>query len=189
MRVKHYFVIFFVIHHITPCDEVGWLNVWNHSLSRLDFIFHWKASLFLQHECQIWATRVGQERHEYKTSKTRAKQVRQECDMKATRTTRVRHEWKILVFITKRFNETLTIFKRSFKTNERLQGVKQYHSRNYLLEVPRSHAKMHLKSSPQKLNFVIAKAVLKRYTLDCGSKYPCTFPHSYTTSFLIKPAW
>ena len=29
--------------------------------------------------------------------------------------------------------------------NERLQGEEQYHSKNYLLEMPRSHAKMRLK--------------------------------------------
>ena len=45
--------------------------------------------------------------------------------------------------------------------NERLQGEKQYHSKNYLLEVPRSHPKMCLKSAPQKLNFVVTKAISK----------------------------
>ena len=33
--------------------------------------------------------------------------------------------------------------------------------KNYLLERPRSHAKMHLKSALQKLNFVMAKAISK----------------------------
>ena len=37
---------------------------------------------------------------------------------------------------------------------------------------------MRLKSPPQKPNFVIAKAIPKCYTLDCGCKYPCTFPDS-----------
>ena len=63
--------------------------------------------------------------------------------------------------------------------NERLQIKEQFHSKNYLLEMPRSHAKMRLKSGPQKLNFVMAKAISKRYTLDCSCKCPCTFPHSY----------
>ena len=63
--------------------------------------------------------------------------------------------------------------------NERLQGEEQLHSTNYLLEMPRSHAKMHLKSAPQKLNFVIAKTISKSYTLDCSFKCSCTFPHSY----------
>ena len=33
----------------------------------------------------------------------------------------------------------------------------EFHSKNYLL--PRSHAKMCLKSAPQKLNFVTVKAI------------------------------
>ena len=63
--------------------------------------------------------------------------------------------------------------------NERLQGVEPFHSKNYLLELPRSHGKMCLKSTPQKLNFVITKAISKMYTLDCSGKCPCTFPRSY----------
>ena len=33
--------------------------------------------------------------------------------------------------------------------NERLQGKEQFHSKNWLLEMPRSHAKMRLKGAPQ----------------------------------------
>ena len=55
----------------------------------------------------------------------------------------------------------------------------QFHSKNCLLEMPCSHAKIHLKSAPQKLNFAMAKSISKRYTLDCSCKCPCTFPHSY----------
>ena len=33
--------------------------------------------------------------------------------------------------------------------------------------MPRSHAKMRLKSAPQKLNFLMAKDVSKSYTLAC----------------------
>ena len=58
-------------------------------------------------------------------------------------------------------------------------GEKRFHSKNYLFEMTRSSAKMHLKSAPQNLNFVMAKATSKSYTLDCSCKYPCTFPHSY----------
>ena len=50
--------------------------------------------------------------------------------------------------------------------SERLQGEEQFHSQNCLLEMPRSHAKMRLKSAPQKLNFSIAKDISKSYTLD-----------------------
>ena len=51
-------------------------------------------------------------------------------------------------------------------TSERLQGEEQFHSKNYLLEMPRSHAKIRLKSAPQKLNFLMAKDISKSYTLD-----------------------
>ena len=66
--------------------------------------------------------------------------------------------------------------------NERLQGEEQFHSKNYLLEMPQNTLKcikIHLKSAPQKLNFVMAKAISKSYTLDCSCKCSCTFPHSY----------
>ena len=63
--------------------------------------------------------------------------------------------------------------------NEKLQEEEEFHTENYLLEMPRSHAKMHLKSAPQKLHFVMANAISKSYTLDCSCKYPCTFPYSY----------
>ena len=66
-----------------------------------------------------------------------------------------------------------------YMASERLQGGQQFHSRSYLLEIPRFHAKMCLKSAPQKLNFLMAKAISKRCTLDCSNKCPCTFPHSY----------
>ena len=63
--------------------------------------------------------------------------------------------------------------------SERLQGEEQFHSKNYLLEMPRSYAKMRLTSAPQKLNFLMAKAISKSYTLDCSCKCHCTFLHSY----------
>ena len=66
-----------------------------------------------------------------------------------------------------------------YMTNDRLQGEVQYHSKNYLLEMPRSHAKIRSKSAPENLNFVMAKAISKSHTLNCGCKCPCTFPHSY----------
>ena len=43
--------------------------------------------------------------------------------------------------------------------NEKLHGEEQFHSKNYLLEMTRSHAIMHQKSPSQKLNFVMAKAI------------------------------
>ena len=43
--------------------------------------------------------------------------------------------------------------------NKRLRGEEQFHSKNYALEIPRSHIKMRLKSAKQKLNFAMAKAI------------------------------
>ena len=59
-----------------------------------------------------------------------------------------------------------------FMASERLQGEEQFHSKNYLLEMPHFHAKMRLKSAPQKLNFLMAKAISKPCTLDCSFKFP-----------------
>ena len=56
--------------------------------------------------------------------------------------------------------------------SERLQGEEQFHSKNYLLGMPRFHAKIRLKSAPQKLNFLMAKAISKPCTLDCSFKSP-----------------
>ena len=41
-----------------------------------------------------------------------------------------------------------------YMASERLQGEKQLHSKNYLLEMSRFHAKMCLKSAPQKLSYI-----------------------------------
>ena len=73
----------------------------------------------------------------------------------------------------------------SYMASERLQGDEQFHSMNYLLQMPRFFAKMRLKSAPQKLDFLITKAISKRCTLDCSCKYPCTFPHSYAQYFSL----
>ena len=59
-----------------------------------------------------------------------------------------------------------------YMASERRQGEEQFHSKNYLLEMPRFHAKMRLKSAPQKLNILMAKAISKRCRLDCSCKCP-----------------
>ena len=56
----------------------------------------------------------------------------------------------------------------SYIANERLQREEQFHSKNYLLEMTPSHAKMRLKSAPQNLKFVMANGISKSYTLDCN---------------------
>ena len=62
--------------------------------------------------------------------------------------------------------------------NEKLLGEEQFHSKNQLLEMPRSQAKMCLKSAPQKLNFLMEKAVSKSYILDCS----CTLMPLHVTT-------
>ena len=46
-----------------------------------------------------------------------------------------------------------------YMASERLQGEEKFHSKNYLLEMSRFHAKMCLKSASQKLNFLMKKTV------------------------------
>ena len=65
-----------------------------------------------------------------------------------------------------------------YVASERLQGEEQFHPSNYILEMPSFYAIMRLKSAPQKLNFLMAKTISKRCTLDCSCKCPSTFPHS-----------
>ena len=97
---------------------------------------------------------------------------RQECNASATR-------GRKYDFDNDRSENILSHPYISYMANERLQEEEQFHSKDYLLEMPHSHAKMHFKSAPQKLNFVMAKAISKSYTLDCSCKCPCTFLHSY----------
>ena len=115
-------------------------------------------------------------RHEHEcdkndTSETRATRVRHKCDMNATWKTRVQHKCytnDTSATWVRNFdfdNDTSdNIFSHSYISymgNERLQGEEQFHSKNYLLEIPHSHAKMYLKSAPQKLNFVMEKLYQK----------------------------
>ena len=118
----------------------------------------------------FYNTSARQERYEGDTSDTSptwvqdkcdtsARPARHECYAKDTNATRV-----------KNFdfdNDTSeNIFSRpgiSYMAYERLQGEKRFHSKNCLLEVPRSCPKMRLKSAQQKLNFVMAKVISKSY--------------------------
>ena len=102
---------------------------------------------------------------------TRTTRVRQECYMNDTSVTQA----KIFDFDN---DSSENIFH--YTANERLQGEEQFHSKNYRLKMPRSHAKMYLKIAPQKLNFLMEKVIIsKSYTLDYNRKCPCTFPHSF----------
>ena len=68
---------------------------------------------------------------------------------------------------------------------KKLHREEEFQSKNYLLEMPRSHARMHLKIAPQKLNFVMAKGISNNYTLDYSCKYSCTLVHSHASHSLV----
>ena len=130
----------------------------------------------LQHECQTRATRVRHERSECNTSATIATRVQREGytnDKSAP-------QMKNFGFDNDMGKNIFSHLYIYYMASERLQGEEQFHTKNYLLEMSCFHAKMRLKSAPQKLNFLMAKAISKRCTLDCSCKCPCTFPHSYT---------
>ena len=79
------------------------------------------------------------------------------------------------------YNTSENIFSHpyiSYMANEKVTVEEQFHSKNYILETPCCQTKMHLKSAPQKLNFVMAKSMSNSYTLDCSCKCSCTFPYS-----------
>ena len=105
-------------------------------------------------------TRMQHECNTSDTSVTSATRVQYECytnDTSATRTTRV-----------KNFDFENDTGKNMFShpyiyymASERLKGEEQFHTKNYLLEMSRFHAKMRLKSAPQKLNFLMEKGISK----------------------------
>ena len=90
----------------------------------------------LKHECQTQATRVQHERHKCDTS-----------DRDVTQVTQVRHEAKSLILVTIREKMFSNPYISSM-SNEELHGEEHFPSKNYLLEMSRSHAKMRLKSAP-----------------------------------------
>ena len=108
-------------------------------------------------KCQTPATQ-----HKWVTSKMSATKCntsailhkQHKSDMSVTWTTH-RHKWEILILITmwiKTFSHPYIYYMES----EKLQGKEQFHSKNCLLEMPRSHAETCLKSAPEKLNFLMA---------------------------------
>ena len=97
--------------------------------------------------------------------------MQHKCDTNATQTTRVQNKCytndmsgtQVINFDFDN-NNSKTIFPHPynyFMVSEILQGEKQFHSKNYVLEMPRFHAEMRLKSPPQKLNFLMVKAISK----------------------------
>ena len=167
-------------------------------------LFYNTSARQVRHECDTnsmsgkW---VQHERHECNTSETRVTQVLHEqhkCDTSATQTTWVQHDcYKNDASATrvKKFDfdndASENIFSHpyiSYIANERLQEKGQFHSKNYLFEMYCSHAKMRLKSPPQKLNFVMAKTISKSYILNCSHALARfrIVTHSNTASFSIK---
>ena len=118
-------------------------------------------------------TRGRHKQHECGTSEIRATQVWHECYTNDTSATRVKN----FGFDKGTCESIFSNLYVSYMANERLHREEQFHSKNYLFKMPRSHAKMRLKSVPQRLIFVMAKVIWKSYSLD----YSCfwTFPHSY----------
>ena len=111
------------------------------------------------------------------TSEIRVRHKWLECDTIATQTTRVRYDCytndksstRVINFDFDN-GTSKNIFSHPYiyyMASERLQGEEQLHSKDYLLEMPCSHAKMRLKSAPQKLNILMAKDISKSYTLAC----------------------
>ena len=122
----------------------------------------------------IYNMSARHERHECNTSETRTTQVRHECYTNDTSPTRVKN-FNFDNGTGKNIYSHLYIY---YMLSEILQGEEQFNTKNYFLEMSRFHAKIRWKSAPQKLNFLMAKAISKRWTLDCSCKYPCMFPHS-----------
>ena len=118
----------------------------------------------LQHECQARATRVRHERSECNTSATLATRVQREGYTNDTSATQMKN-FGFDNDTGKNISSHLYIY---YMASERLQEEEQFHTKNYLLEMSCFHAKMRLKSAPQKLNFLMAKAISKRCTLDCS---------------------
>ena len=114
-----------------------------------------KIQSILQHECQTRATPV---RHKCGTSATRTTRVQHECYTIDTSATRVKN----FDFHNGRSENIFSHPYIIYIANKIFQGEEQLHSKNYLLEMLRSHAKMNLESVPQKLNFVMAKAKIKK---------------------------
>ena len=133
----------------------------------------------------FYNTNAGQNRYECETSAKRVTWVQHEFQMNDTSATRA----KKFDFYNDASENIFSNPYISYIANKRLPGEAQFPSNNYLLKMPCSHAKMCLKSSPQKLNVTMAKAIWKSYELDCSCKCPCMFriiTYSSTALFSMK---
>ena len=117
----------------------------------------------------IYKMSAGRERHKCDTSDMNAIRVWHECYTNNKSATGVKN----FDFDS---DTKESVFSHSYvyyTASERLQGEKQFHFKNYLMEMSLSHAKMRFKNEPEKLNFVISKDISKSYTRDCSCKWPC----------------
>ena len=132
-------------------------------------------------------TSTSHERHEQHEYDTSAIRLQRKCNTSATRTMQVQHECyrndtsttrvKNFDFDNDTSKNTSSHLYIYYMASKKLQGDEYFYSKNYFQEMPHSHAKMRLKSAPQKLSILMAKAISN--TLNCSCKCPCTFPHSY----------
>ena len=133
------------------------------------------TSVTRKHECNTSSTLVTRVRYKWDVINTSATQVRHKCCKNDTSATQA----KTFDFDNDTSKNIFSHPHIYYMASERLQEEEQFHSKNYHLEMPPFHAKIRLKGAPQKLNFLVAKAMSKGCTLDCSCKCSCTFPHSY----------
>ena len=129
------------------------------------------------HTNETSAIRTARVQHECDTSDTSATRVlhvRRECDTSTTRTTRERHKREFLILITTRVK---TYFHIPILA---VWQMKDYKERiNFILRNTSFPCQNAFEKCITKMNFVMAKAISKSYTLHCRCKCPYTFPHSY----------
>ena len=151
------------------------LNVWISSIycwwSETNLCFQWYSFLERLHyyfwSSLFYNTNARHERHECHTGDANATLVlheRHECH-ECYKNDRHENDTSWNVDFDNDTSENIFSYPyNSYITNERLQAEEKFLFKNYLLEMPRYHVKMHLKNSPQKLNFIMEKAKSKLYT-------------------------
>ena len=83
-------------------------------------------------------------------------------DASATRTAQVRHKCFHFDLDNDTSGNIFSHLSIYYVASQRLRGEERFHSKNYLLEMPRSHAKIRLKSEPKKLKKVISKKLWQK---------------------------
>ena len=118
------------------------------------------------------------------TSDNNATRVQHKCGTSATRTTRVRHKCYTNDTSEKTFDFDNYGSKNMFHIPIfTIWQVKDYKERsNFILSTTFKNASFayqnEFEKCPQKLEFLMVRAISKSYTLDCSCKSPCAYPHS-----------